>query len=234
MRDVETGSQRILTSAISAYWADADTIALVRSERPSRTARRITLFNVPWGEQRDLVAHTDLLVEMPVTQIPDEHVLHVSDVLAWPGRSDTYLVAAYPQNPLSSFFPATTTRHIMVVQSGRVPQVELLVSSEGQIFAPLELSPDSRWLALPSYQLETNTSRLLLVNLESGQQEEFTFPHARELVFGHHDWSAGGQWLAVADSGLLMLVAPGTGYQQRVVPPSAGCAFAGFINHPDH
>lgn len=230
VRDLETGTQRILTSAISAYWADENTIALVRSERPSRTARRITLFDVPWGEQRDLVAHTDLLIEMPDIAYPERGTLYVSDVLAWPGRPNTYLVAAFPQDPISSFITSDTTRYILAVETGRVPQVEHLATIQGQVFAPLEASPNGRWLTLPNYSLETNTTHLTLLNLEGGQNESYSFPHDQPYVFGDHDWSADGNWLVIADSGVLTLVAPGTGYQKEIYPPTAGCAFAAFMN----
>jgi len=230
VRNLATRTERMLTTAISAHWADNNTVALVSWEYPQLNTQRITLFDMAQGNRRELVDLADLRAALPDRPQLSEGVLYIHDVLAWPGREDSYLVTVFPQDPLASFFPTSSKIHILAVETGRVPTVEHLATMQGQVLSSMALSPSGRWLANPVFQPETNTALLTLLDLENGQTETISYAHKSITDQSSYDWSADGNWLVVADRGVLRLIAPGSGYERAIVPPLAGCAYSAFVN----
>lgn len=95
------------------------------------------------------------------------------------------------------------------------------------------VSPDGRWLEISTVDSARSTWSLHLREAYTGDSRQFAFAFSNAASLqesSQYDWSADGQWLAVLNDGVLHLIAPNQDYQYSVIPESAGCVFAAWMD----
>lgn len=200
-------------------WLDEETYAFVNV---SRTAIVTATVQVRWRGR--LVTLPDLLTAAPGYE--SGYGLAIGDVAASPADPNLLFVRVSSQ-PREILPPSQQSSYIFSFNR-QTGEVSVRLQYGGNVrFSPLSFSPDGRWLTTSAFHEGDGERYLYVHNVATGQT--ITVSVYSAYVFPVYHWSAGSDWLALINDGLLQLVAPEYQYQTVVLPEGPGCDSVAWV-----
>lgn len=200
----------------AAAWLDEDTAVFVHEEGGVMAVDAETLVLTP------LFAPADLASKLEAER-SSRATMQITFVAAHPHNSQLLLAGA--EDGFSSY----------VFQFDRAEGVITPLFPQEFIAGPLpadkQFSPDGRWLVQLVVAREGTGWELVLTHWQTAESQTYAIgtlnpPYLGSLV----DWSADGQWLALAADGYLRLIAPNHEYVHWFLPKHLSCNQAVWLN----
>lgn len=178
---------------------------------------------------------------MPESEEVQEMGVAITQVAVHPERPQTLYLSAvrFTGQPFAEAGPGFMLYLLAVdLESGEIsPRI---VSLHRQWSYAMRFSPDGRWLAYVTYVPEIQNGVLAVHDLTqdppAGNVWERPFDSRDVVGFGMqyinpiYDWSQRYGKLLTLEEGILTIVDPHTGREQKIVPPTAGCAYAAWAD----
>jgi hypothetical protein len=226
-----------LGPAYPAFWADAQTVVLVRpggapgaglEAAQVLTGRAEQLLSDP-GALEVAFDGADLLATVPARDRPETAT--IAQIVRHPRQSGLWFVELSGEGP---GFGAST---YLLAYDRTADALTLLAELPGrQAIGPLEVTANGRYLALLVVPVQPPESsfygapELIALDLAAGSDgRQSSAPATYSLAAGGYDWSADGEWLLLAQGRVLTLALPGAGYAWQVEHDLEGCHSGAWV-----